>query len=170
MTTELNRFLDLYKNVAQATIAWVDAAPADVLDWIPDEEEGSRFIDGRGRLSIKTHFIHLVVGDHVQAPQLAECEAGAVLSIFDKALAERLKASSDLIGEADALHQADMAHLQSITDDQMEKTIFRGEHLWTVADYLWSIYSHRAFHIGNMDIYLRAAKIKPPAYYPAIEN
>ena len=48
-----------------------------------------------------------------------------------------------------------MADFGKITDTQMEKTVLRGDHQWTIAGYLWSIYSHRAFHVGNMDIYLR---------------
>ena len=55
-----------------------------------------------------------------------------------------------------------------LTDAQMEKTVLRGDHQWTIAGYLWSIYSHRAFHVGNMDIYLRERHVVPPNYYPAI--
>ena len=50
------------------------------------------------------------------------------------------------------------------------KHVFRGEHQWRLADYLWSLYSHRAFHVGNMDIYLRAAGVTPPVFYPRIQD
>jgi len=170
MSGELDRFLDLYGNVARATNAWMAAAPPELHDWIPDDGPGSQFIDGRGRLSLKGFYIHLVMGDHVQAPQLAACADGATITVSDKAVAERLAASEDLVGDAIKLHEQDMVHFRAISDAQMEKTIYRGKHEWTVASYLWSIYSHRAFHIGNMDMHLRARQIAPPAYYPAIER
>lgn len=170
MSQELNRFLELYGNVARATNDWIAAAPDELLDWIPDDGPDSGFIDGRGRLSLRTLYIHLVMGDHVQAPQLASCEDGAKLVWADQDLADRLTASRDLVGDAARLHEEDMAHFRAISDAQMEKTVYRGKHRWTVASYLWSIYSHRAFHIGNMDIYLRASHVPPPAYYPAIQR
>ena len=68
------------------------------------------------------------------------------------------------------LHAETMGHFRAIDDARMEATVYRGDHAWTVAGYLWSIYSHRGFHVGNMDIYLRAKGIKPPAYYPAIQR
>jgi len=170
MSSELNRVLELYGNVARATNEWVAAAPADLLDWIPDDGPGSEFIDGRGRLSIRTLYVHLVMGDHVQAPQLSSCKAGATITFSDPALTERLMASKDLVGDAMKLHEEDMAQFRAITEEQMEKTVYRGRKEWTVASYLWSIYSHRAFHVGNMDIYLRASRIAPPAYYPAIRR
>ncbi len=170
MSNELNRFLDLYGAVARATNEWVAAAPAELLDWIPDDGPDSEFIDGRGRLSIKTFYIHLVVGDHVQAPQLSSCADGATIAFSDQAVTDRLAASGNLVEDAMKLHDEDMAHFRAITDAQMEKTIYRGKTEWTVAAYLWTIYSHRAFHIGNMDIYLRTSHIAPPAYYPAIQR
>lgn len=170
MSSELDRFLDLYGNVARATNEWIAAAPADLLDWVPDEKPESEFVDRRGRLSIRTFYVHLVMGDHVQAPQLSSCEDGATIETSDRALADRLMASETLVEDAMKLHDEDMAHFRAITDAQMEKTVYRDRHPWTVASYLWSIYSHRAFHIGNMDIYLREARIAPPAYYPAIQR
>ena len=77
-------------------------------------------------------------------------------------------ASDDLVADATRLHEQDMADFGKITDAQMEKTVLRGDHQWTIAGYLWSIYSHRAFHVGNMDIYLRERQVVPPNYYPAI--
>jgi uncharacterized damage-inducible protein DinB len=168
-TSEIERFLELYGALARVTHDWIAAAPDDVLEWVPVDGEGSLFIDGRGRMSILGQYIHISVGDHVQAPQLATCEDGAALNAFDKDIAARLRASPDLIDDARAMHDEDMTHFAAITETQMEKHIFRGEHQWRLVDYLWSIYSHRAFHVGNMDIYLRAAGVTPPAFYPRIQ-
>ena len=169
MGYEIERFLELYGALARVTHDWITAAPDDVLEWVPVDGPESLFIDGRGRMSILGQYIHIIVGDHVQAPQLATCADGARLNAFDKDIAEHLRASPDLIDDARAMHEDDMGHFRSITEAQMEKHVFRGEHRWRLADYLWSFYSHSAFHVGNMDIYLRAAGVSPPAFYPRIQ-
>lgn len=46
------------------------------------------------------------------------------------------------------MHEYDMGHFAVITEDQMEK---------------------RVFHVGNMDIYLRAAGTRPSAFYPSVQ-
>jgi uncharacterized damage-inducible protein DinB len=170
MVSEIERFLELYGALARVTHDWISAAPDDVLEWVPVDSEDSLFIDGRGRMSILGQYIHIIVGDHVQAPQLANCDDGAALNAFDKDIAGRLRASPTLIHDAKAMHDEDMKHFASISEAQLEKHVLRGEHQWRLADYLWSIYSHRAFHVGNMDIYLRATGITPPAYYPSIQS
>jgi uncharacterized damage-inducible protein DinB len=169
MVSEIERFLELYGALARVTHDWISAAPDDVLEWVPVDGEDSLFIDGRGRMSIVGQYIHIIVGDHVQAPQLATCDDGAVVNAFDTDIAAKLRASANLIDDARAMHDEDMTHFAAIGEAQMEKHILRGEHQWRLADYLWSIYSHRAFHVGNMDIYLRAAGVAPPAFYPRIQ-
>ena len=163
MGTEIERFLDLYGALARVTHDWIAAAPDDVLEWVPVAGEGSLF------MSILGQYIHIIVGDHVQAPQLATCDDGAKIDAFDKNIAAKLRASPTLIDDAKAMHDEDMTHFAAIGEAQMEKPILRGQHQWRLADYLWSIYSHRAFHVGNMDIYLRACGVTPPAFYPTIQ-
>ena len=168
MSNELSRFLDLYGTVVEATNDWIRTTPPELLDWIPDDGPGNLFTDARGKLSIRQFYAHLVSSDHVQSPQLWSCDDGASIVSSDKDCAAALMASDNLVGDATKLHQEDMENFAKITDGQMEKTVTRGTHQWSVAGYLWTIYSHRAFHVGNMDIYLRERKVAPPNYYPAI--
>lgn len=105
MGHEIERFLELYGALARVTHDWITAAPDDVLEWVPVDGPESLFIDGRGRMSILGQYIHIIVGDHVQAPQLATCADGARLNAFDKDIAERLRASPDLIDDARAMHE-----------------------------------------------------------------
>jgi len=36
---------------------------------------------------------------------------------------------------------------------------------WTVMGFLWGIYSHRSYHLGNIDIYLREADEQAPDFF-----
>ena len=36
---------------------------------------------------------------------------------------------------------------------------------WSVMGFLWAAYAHRAFHIGNIDIYLRQADVVAPEFF-----
>lgn len=89
MASEIVRFLELYGALARVAHDWI-AAAADDLEWVPVDRPESLFIDGLGRMSILGQYIHVIVGDHVQALQITTCADGARMVAFDKNFAERL--------------------------------------------------------------------------------
>jgi hypothetical protein len=75
--------------------------------------------------------------------------------------------SGDVVAEAAKLHQEDMSRLRSYDDDVLRKTVrFAGDDtIWSVMGFLWSLYAHRAYHLGNIDIYIRQADVPAPDFY-----
>jgi uncharacterized damage-inducible protein DinB len=58
---------------------------------------------------------------------------------------------------------------RSYTDEQLSKKITWTGREWTIMEFLWAIYSHRSYHLGNMDIYLREADEKAPDFFSSFQ-
>lgn len=162
MTSELERFIGLYDDIVRATDRWLAAMPLERLDWEPPGEMG-----GVG-MSLRSSYVHLLVSEHDHIRDLCDCRDGEALGPLDKALTGRLMASRDLAGEAEAMHEANLARLHGLAPAELDKRVGRSGRDWTGMEFLWSLYAHRAFHLGNIDVVVRSAEVRPPAFYPSI--
>ena len=52
-----------------------------------------------------------------------------------------------------------------LSQAQLDKQVVWAGRTWTVMGFLWGAYAHRAFHIGNIDIYLRQADVVAPEFF-----
>ena len=164
---EFSRFLVLFDRLVSETYAWLEQTPAEKLDWVPIDNPNVRFGDRVSRVTIKSLFIHMAVADHKLIKGMAECESGALLPLpRDPELSARLD-QGDLIANAAALHGEDMRRLRGYDEDILNKTVrFAGDQTtWSVMGFLWGLYGHRAYHLGNLDIYVRQADVEAPDFY-----
>ena len=53
----------------------------------------------------------------------------------------------------------------ALSQAQLDKRVVWVGRTWTVMGFLWGAYAHRAFHIGNIDIYLRQADVVAPEFF-----
>jgi uncharacterized damage-inducible protein DinB len=164
---EFDRFLVLFDQLASETSRWIKATPPEKFEWLPVDNSNLRFGDRISRVTIKSLYIHIAVVEHVFIRMLKACEPRALLPLpKDPELTARL-ASGDVVIEAAKLHQEDMSRLRSYDDDVLRKTVrFAGDDtIWSVMGFLWSLYAHRAYHLGNIDIYIRQADVPAPDFY-----
>ena len=52
-----------------------------------------------------------------------------------------------------------------LSPSQLDKQVVWVGRSWSVMGFLWAAYAHRAFHIGNIDIYLRQADVVAPEFF-----
>lgn len=97
---------------------------------------------------------------------LKDCDDEAVLKATpDPATTGRLMASDDVIGDAMEIHRDNMQLFSGYDEMQLGKRIKWSGRDWTVMGFLWGIYCHRAYHLGNIDIYLREADEPAPDFF-----
>jgi uncharacterized damage-inducible protein DinB len=168
MNHELERFLTIHDGMARATNRWIDKTPADKLDWIPFDNPNMKFGDRISTITIRSLYVHTIVAEDGWSRMLRDCADG---DAFDPtpnpALTERLMTGSDLVGEAMKLHDANMAVFAGFDDERLARRISWVEREWSIMGFLWAIYSHRAYHLGNLDIYLREADAPAPDFFSA---
>lgn len=74
-------------------------------------------------------------------------------------------ASGELLAEAARLHAEAEQTLRGFTDEDLAKTVRFAERTWTVMGFLWALYAHRSYHLGNIDIYLRQSDTPAPNFF-----
>ena len=68
---------------------------------------------------------------------------------------------------AQEMHRKNMGILSAIPEEQLAKRmVFAGDDSeWTVMGFLWGMWGHRAYHLGNLDIYLRQSDSTTPDFF-----
>lgn len=168
MSQERDRFLKLFDALVISNNAWIRGTPTETHDWVPFDNPNMRFGDRISTITIKGVYVHVIVGECGWARMLGDCEDGALIEPAREeisALTKRLAASKDFVDEAMILHAENMKKFGAYSDEQLEKTIKWSGRQWTVMGFLWGIYSHRSYHLGNIDILVREADIKAPDFF-----
>lgn len=165
LQAERDRFVKLFNRLAGSMIQMVEAMPADKREAVPIESPSVRFGDRVSRVTAKDLFIHTVVAERCWARDLANCDDGATVALpRDAALTQELS-SGDYLTKAKSIHSENVAAFSRLGENQLAKTVSFNGSGWTVMGLLWGIYSHRAFHLGNIDIYVRQFGTEPVDFF-----
>jgi len=166
MPQELSRFLTLFDALVVAGNAWMARTPAEKLEWVPVDNPNMKFGDRISTINIKSVYVHTILGERHWAGLLGDCADGAALKPApDPETTKRLMASDDVVRDAMEIHRDNMARFAALGPAQLEKRIQWSGSDWTVMGFLWGIYCHRAYHLGNIDIYLREADEPAPDFF-----
>lgn len=162
---EIDRFRVLFDRLVTVTNDWISQTPQDKLEWVPVDNPNVRFGDRVSRVTIKGLYVHVAVGEHHWLRDLKQCQDGAIISTpRNPDLTARLMCD-DFVAEAMKLHRGNMQTLDTFTDDDLRKSICFSDCTWSAMGFLWAIYAHRAYHLGNIDIYLRQSGTRAPDFF-----
>jgi len=165
---EHQRFLELFDALFVANNKWMDVTLAEKLEWVPLENPNMKFGDRISTITIKSLYIHTLVGECGWSRTLGTCENGAALAPDHgqvKALTKQLDKSRDLLGDAMSLHRANMERFKVYDQRCLDKRISWMGRDWSVMGFLWGIYSHRSYHLGNIDLLVREADAPAPDFF-----
>lgn len=165
---EHQRFLELFDALYVANRKWIENTPADKLEWVPFDNPGMKFGDRVSTINIKSLYIHTIVGECGWSRMLRDCADGAELKPDQaevKALTRELDASSDLVGDSTRLHSTNMERFRGYDQACLDKKIRWTGRDWSVMGFLWGIYSHRSYHLGNIDLLMREAAANAPDFF-----
>ncbi len=162
---EHERFLALFQRMVDHTDAWVSRTPPDKLDWVPIQTSAMRFGDRVSRVTIKSLIAHIVVGEDHWAHSLPVLADGAVMPLPQYSALQDELVKGDFRAIAQRTQQTIVAAFAALSQSQLDKHVVWVGRTWTVMGFLWAIYAHRAFHIGNIDTYLRQADVVAPEFF-----
>lgn len=162
---EFERYLTLQECLYNATNQWLMQTPEDKLDWVPIDNPNVRFGVRVSVVTIRSLYIHVAVEEYVWMRFLKDCEEGAVIPLPDRPELIAQLANGDLVPEARKLHDESVRTLRSYTDQDLQKTVRFADRTWTLMGFLWALYAHRSYHLGNIDIYLRQSDTPAPNFF-----
>jgi uncharacterized damage-inducible protein DinB len=165
MNDEFNRFLVLFDQLALFNEAWLDKMPPERLDWVPIENASMKFGDRVSRITVKGLMIHVCAGEDHWVEQLGSVADGAVIAIpKNKELEERLS-TGDWRALTVGMHRQRMERMRGFGAAELGKKVVFADRHYTGMGLLWAMYAHRAFHLGNIDIYLRQTDTVAPDFF-----
>lgn len=170
---EHQRFLELFEALFTANGKWMTETPADKMEWVPFDNPNMKFGDRISTITIKSVYIHTIVGECGWSRMLRDCEDGATIGPDHaevKALTAELNASSNLLADSRKLHDTNMKRFAAYDQACLDKMIRWSGRDWSVMGFLWGIYSHRSYHLGNMDMLMREADAKAPDFFSSFRQ
>jgi uncharacterized damage-inducible protein DinB len=162
---EHERFLTLFQRMVDHTNAWIAKTPKDKLDWVPIQTDAMRFGDRVSRVTIKGLIAHIVVGEDHWAHSLPGLADGAVMPIPKYSALQEEFEKGDFREIAHRSQAGIVKAFAGLSPSELDKEVVWVGRSWTVMGFLWAAYAHRAFHIGNIDIYLRQANVVAPEFF-----
>lgn len=165
MSQELERFIVMFDGLVTLSNDWIEATPKDKLEWVPPQGAGVKFGDRLAEVTIKKLYAHITLSEFSWIHALRDCPEGAELTMNkDPDVMARL-ASDDFLTEAIKIHQQCMDIARGFTDRELTKKVIHTERTYTGMGFLWAMYAHQAYHLGNIDIYLRLASGTAPDFF-----
>ncbi|KWN07836.1 hypothetical protein WT83_25000 [Burkholderia territorii] len=167
MTSEFSRFVILFNQLSQYTDAWLSCFPADKFDWVPVETSSMKFGERVSRVTLERLVTHLCVAERGWVEQLKTCADGATISVpKDPELEARLlNAGAEFLEMARQISRENADEMSRLPASVLDKKVVFVGRQWTGMGLLWGIYAHRAFHLGNVDIYLRQTDVVAPEFF-----
>lgn len=165
MRSEFNRFVVLFEQLSQYTQAWLEKIPADKFDWVPIDNSSIKFGERVSKVTFRSLMTHLCISEPGWIEQLRTCENGAKIAIPSNPEFEAKMLGDDFIEIAKQTNLNNLASIKAFSPELLDKEIYFVNRKWSVMGMLWGMYAHRAFHLGNIDIYLRQADIIAPEFF-----
>lgn len=165
MNQEFSRYLELFDQMAIYTDHWLDRMDPQKMDWTPIENPSMRFGDRVSRITVKGLIIHTIAGERFWLENIRDSDDGATIPIPKRPDLEKLLSGDDFRKVAQSLHEENMNILRAFNSDELEKKLTFVGRQWTGMGLLWGIYAHRAFHLGNIDTYLRQSDRIAPEFF-----
>lgn len=163
--SEFERFLIMFDRLFDFVETYVRKTPEDKYEWKPVDGPGVSFGDRLDDVTIKSLYIHLVTSEDGFIRSIVEMEDVAEIPIpKNKRLVNKLF-KGDFITLGRELHLESMASLRELEAEQLARTVWFQGCEYSVMGFLWAIYGHYAYHLGNIDIYMRQGDMGPTAFF-----
>lgn len=163
--SEFDRFLILFDRMFDFVETYIHKTPADKYEWIPIDGPGVSFGDRLENITIKGLYVHLITSEDGFVRSLLEIEDhGEIPLPINKSLNDKVY-DGDFITLGREIHQNCMEMLKTLSSKELAKTVWFQGGEYSMMGFLWAMYSHYAYHLGNIDIYMRQGDMKPTAFF-----
>lgn len=164
--TEFARFLSLFDALIEQTFAFADVIDnTDVYAAVPIDSDAN-FLGARvNKITIGALLRHFILAESHWFERLAAVSEGDALPFPDNAaLLDGIKDGRPLIESYRTAYRKGRDALETLSPSDLTKTLQFAGRGYTVMGFLWTIHSHHAFHLGQIDLLLRQQNIEPPEY------
>lgn len=169
--TEFDRFVSLYDKQALHTLDYYQALKADHWQAVPVRSD-ALFLGKRVKtITISALARHLMTAESHWINSLRAGQSEILLPQPDPAI-EALSDGRELIQGYAQSHQERLRVLAALGNMDLGREVAFTGRRYSVQGLLWAIYSHHAYHLGQIDLLMRQLGTVAPEYmeWPEMEG
>lgn len=163
--SEAHRFASLFNQQVLHTFELLEAMPPSAWDTIPVDSEANYLGTRVNRITINSLTKHLCAAESHWFHQLTELGDGGVIAPPGPSIElDAVKAGPSLIAHYARLHGDHLVAAGSLTPAQLARQFSFVDRKYTVRGFLWAIYGHHCYHVGQIDQLLRQQSVLPAEF------
>lgn len=163
--TEFDRFLIMFDRMFDFVETYIIKTPEDKYEWIPIDGPGVSFGDRLENITIKGLYVHLTTSEDGFVRSIIDIEDGGEIPLPINEKLTNDVYDGDIIVMGREIHENCMALLRDLSAEQLAKTVWFQGGEYSVMGFLWALYAHYAYHLGNIDTYMRQGDMNPTAFF-----
>jgi uncharacterized damage-inducible protein DinB len=169
--SEHDRFISLFTQQVQHTWDTVAAIGPNVWTTVPIDSEANYLGLRVNRITVAALLRHLCLTETLWFETLPKLGAGAVMAPpSGNGPLDDVAPGDDLLATYERQHLASLDAVRAYSYDVLAKPfIFVGRH-FTVRGFLWAIYGHHCYHVGQVDQLMRQQNVMPPEFLEYCET
>lgn len=168
--SEMDRFLIMFDRMFDFVETYILKTPEDKYEWIPVDGPGVSFGDRLENITIKGLYVHLTTSEDGFVKSVRDTPDGGEIPIpINKELTNAVY-DGDFIAMGREIHLNSMEILRELTQRDLAKTVWFQGGEYSVMGFLWALYGHYAYHLGNIDTYMRQGDMNPTAFFNFTES
>lgn len=164
--SEFDRFLVMFDRMFDFVETYIHKTPDDKYEWIPIDGPGVSFGDRLENITIKGLYVHLTSSEDGFTRSLILTEDGGEIPLpINPELTNNIY-DGDFVAMGREVHENCMEMLrEGMTPENLSKTVWFQGSEYSGMGFLWAMYAHFAYHLGNIDTYMRQGDMNPTAFF-----
>ena len=163
--SEFDRFLIMFDRMFDFVETYIIKTPEDKYEWIPIDGPGVSFGDRLENITIKGLYVHLTSSEDGFVRSILDIEDGGEIPLpINQKLTNEIY-DGDIIVMGRKIHENCMTLLRELSAEQLAKTVWFQGGEYSIMGFLWALYAHYAYHLGNIDTYMRQGDMNPTAFF-----
>ena len=164
--SEFDRFLVMFDRLFDFVETYIHKTPEDKYEWIPVDGPGVSFGDRLENITIKGLYVHLTCSEDGFTRSLLSVEDGGEIPLPINKPLENEVYEGEFVARGREIHENCMKMLRDeVTPEMLTKTVWFQGGEYSAMGFLWAMYAHYAYHLGNIDTYMRQGDMNPTAFF-----
>lgn len=163
--TEFERFKSIYSQQSIHTLDYLEMLNPEQWQAIPHDSEMLYLGTRVNKITVSALVKHFIVAERHWINSVATMPTGSVIPIpANTSTLDDLDNGEKLLDAYRKAHEENLKLLSGLSDDDLKKDfVLAGRH-YTGMGILWAMFSHHAYHLGQIDLIIRQLNLLAPEY------
>jgi len=163
--TEFERFKSIFAQQAIHTLDYLTLLKPGQWQSIPHDSDALYLGARVNKITISALVKHLIIAEQQWIRAVKTLPAGSTIPIpGNTAVLDKVKDGKDLSDAYRKAHEENDQLLSDLSLNNLDKELIFAGRRYTGMGILWAMFSHHAYHLGQIDLVMRQLNILAPEY------